>query len=55
MTFLFNYRSKHFYKPTAKGVLPHRETTKQKADRLGSSVLCRKPSWSSEYFYKPKR
>lgn len=38
MNFLFNYRSRHFYKPTAKGNLPHREITKQKADRFCSSV-----------------
>lgn len=31
-------RSRHFYKPTAKGILPHTEIAKQKADRLGSSV-----------------
>lgn len=36
--FLLNYRSRYFDKPAAKGILPHREITKQKADGLGSSV-----------------
>lgn len=38
MDVLFNYRSRHFYKPTAKGILPHRKFTKQKANRLSSYV-----------------
>lgn len=36
--FFFNYKSGYIYKPTAKRILSHRKLTKQKADRLGSSV-----------------